>query len=148
MDPAKGKYNLSIEEFVDKSTGYYLFIKPTPFLKKIEKYKLTQKILSSKIKHNNIYFFLLFLISLISLILEFATFFQLKIFLNYFLIPKNIQNLYTLTTPFILISFLKIVTDYLLFNYQLTLNLSILKTLSNMVIDKFLSLPITSLKRT
>lgn len=148
MDPAKGKYNLSIEEFVDKSTGYYLFIKPTPFLKKIEKYKLTQKILSSKIKHNNIYFFLFFLISLISLILEFATFFQLKIFLNYFLIPKNIQNLYTLTTPFIMISFLKIVTDYLLFNYQLTLNLSILKTLSNMVIDKFLSLPITSLKRT
>ena len=50
--------------------------------------------------------------------------------------------------PFVLISFLKIIADYLLFSYQLALKLSISKTLSNKVINKFLSLPINNLKRT
>lgn len=56
--------------------------------------------------------------------------------------------MFTLMIPFVLISFLKIIADYLLFSYQLALKLSISKTLSNKVINKFLSLPINNLKRT
>ena len=148
MDPAKGKYNLTSEDFVSKSTNYYLFVKPTAFLKKIEKYRVVTSILNTQVKTKKGYFASFLTISLISLILELATFFQLKIFLNYALIPENLQNMYTLIIPFVLISFLKIIADYLLFNYQLTLKLSISKTLANKVINKFLSLPITSLKRT
>ena len=148
MDPAKGKYNLTSEDFVSKSTNYYLFVKPTAFLKKIEKYRVVTSILNTQVKTKKGYFASFLTISLISLILELATFFQLKIFLNYALIPENLQNMYTLIIPFALISFLKIIADYLLFNYQLTLKLSISKTLANKVINKFLSLPITSLKRT
>lgn len=148
MDPAKGKYNLTSEEFVSKSTNYYLFVKPTAFLKKIEKYRVVTSILNVQVKTKKVYFASFLTISLISLILELATFFQLKIFLNYALIPENLQNMYILIIPFVLISFLKIIADYLLFNYQLTLKLSISKTLANKVINKFLSLPITSLKRT
>ena len=148
MDPAKGKYNLTSEEFVSKSTNYYLFVKPTAFLKKIEKYKVVTNILKVQAKTKKGYFTFLLTISLISLILELATFFQLKIFLNYALIPENLQNMYTLMIPFVLISFLKIIADYLLFSYQLALKLSIYKTLSNKVINKFLSLPINNLKRT
>ena len=132
MDPAKGKYNLTIEEFVSRSTNYYLFVKPTAFLKKIEKYKVVTNILKVQAKTKKGYF----------------TFFQLKIFLNYALIPENLQNMFTLMIPFVLISFLKIIADYLLFSYQLALKLSISKTLSNKVINKFLSLPINNLKRT
>lgn len=50
MDPAKGKYNLTIEEFVSRSTNYYLFVKPTAFLKKIEKYKVVTNILKVQAK--------------------------------------------------------------------------------------------------
>ena len=148
MDPAKGKYNLTSEEFISRSTNYYLFVKPTAFLKKIEKYKVVTNILKVQAKTKKGYFASLLTISLISLILELATFFQLKIFLNYALIPENLQNMYTLMIPFVLISFLKIIADYLLFSYQLALKLSISKTLSNKVINKFLSLPINNLKRT
>lgn len=148
MDPAKGKYNLTIEEFISRSTNYYLFVKPTAFLKKIEKYKVVTNILKVQAKTKKGYFTFFLTISLISLILELATFFQLKIFLNYALIPENLQNMYTLMIPFVLISFLKIIADYLLFSYQLALKLSISKTLSNKVINKFLSLPINNLKRT
>lgn len=148
MDPAKGKYNLTSEDFVSKSTNYYLFVKPTAFLKKIEKYRVVTSILNIQVKTKKGYFASFLTISLISLILELATFFQLKIFLNYALIPENLQNMYTLIIPFVLISFHKIIADYLLFNYQLTLKLSISKNLANKVINKFLSLPITSLKQT
>lgn len=148
MDPAKGKYNLTSEEFISKSTNYYLFVKPTAFLKKIEKYRVVTSILNAQVKTKKCYFASFLTISLISLTLELATFFQLKIFLNYALIPENLQNMYTLIIPFVLISFLKIIADYLLFNYQLILKLSISKNLANKVINKFLSLPITGLKRT
>lgn len=147
MDPSKGKYSLTAEEFFDRSTNYYLFIKPTSFLKIIERYKVVTNILNEQIKNKKNYFILFLIISLVSLSMEFATFFELKIFLNYALIPENLQNMYTLIIPFVLISFLKIIADYLLFNYQLILKLFISKTLANKVINKLLSLPITSLKR-
>lgn|GEM_PF-4040308 len=147
MDPSIGKYSLTSEEFGNKSTNYFLFIRPTAFLKKIEKYKIVTCILNKQIKIKKKFIFLFIIISLISLILEFATFFQLKIFLNYVLIPENLQNMYLLIISFISISFLKILANYLLFNYQLTLKLFISKSLSNKIINKFLSLPITSLKR-
>ena len=147
MDPSIGKYSLTSEEFGNKSTNYFLFIKPTAFLKKIEKYKFVTCILNKQIKIKKNFLFLFVIISLISLILEFATFFQLKIFLNYVLIPENLQNMYLLIIFFISISFLKILANYLLFNYQLTLKLFISKSLSNKIINKFLSLPITCLKR-
>lgn len=147
MDPSKGKYSLTAEEFFDRSTNYYLFIKPTSFLKIIERYKVVTNILNEQIKNKKNYFILFLIISLVSLSMEFATFFELKIFLNYALIPENLQNMYTLIIPFVLISFLKIIAVYLLFNYQLILKLFISKTLANKVINKLLSLPITSLKR-
>lgn len=147
MDPAVGKYNLSIEKFVEKNTGYYLFIKPTSNLKQINRYMIINKTLKRKLKyHEKELIFILILITA-TLFFDLLTFYQLKIILNYALTPSNIGNLFILIVMFFFVSALKLYSNYLIYSLQIKINYDIRTNLNNKIISQFLSLPLTSFRR-
>ena len=147
MDPAVGKYNLSIEKFVEKNTGYYLFIKPTSNLKQINRYMIINKTLKRKLKyHEKELIFILILITA-TLFFDLLTFYQLKIILNYALTPSNIGNLFILIVMFFFVSVLKLYSNYLIYSLQIKINYDIRTNLNNKIISQFLSLPLTSFRR-
>lgn len=147
MDPAVGKYNLSIEKFVEKNTGYYLFIKPTSNLKQINRYMIINKTLKRKLKyHEKELIFILILITA-TLFFDFLTFYQLKIILNYALTPSNIGNLFILIVMFFFVSVLELYSNYLIYSLQIKINYDIRTNLNNKIISQFLSLPLTSFRR-
>ena len=147
MDPAVGKYNLSIEKFVEKNTGYYLFIKPTSNLKQINRYMIINKTLKRKLKyHEKELIFILILITA-TLFFDLLTFYQLKIILNYALTPSNIGNLFILIVMFFFVSVLELYSNYLIYSLQIKINYDIRTNLNNKIISQFLSLPLTSFRR-
>lgn len=147
MDPTVGKYSLNIEKFVEKNTGYYLFINPTSNLRHINKYRVINKILSKKLKHHKEeLIFILFLITT-TLIFDLSTFYQLKMILNYALTPSNIRNLFILISMFFVISVLKLYSNYLIYSLQIKINYDIRTNLNNKIISQFLSLPLNSFRR-
>ncbi len=147
MDPAVGKYNLSIEEFVEKNTGYYLFITPTSNLRQINKYKVVNKILSRKIKYHKKELFFISILIITTLILDLLTFYQFKTILNYALTPSNTKNLSILIIMFFLISILKLYSNCLIYSSQITIYYDIRTNLNNKIIRQILSLPVTSFRR-
>ena len=140
MDPAKGMQKISLDEFNNMWTGYILILEPFKKLPVYDENNYIFSILKNIIFNNKK--IILNLISLSLVVTLFTCFYgyYFKIIIDKTL-STNKLNLLVITVIFLLMFFIKIITEYLRNNLLLYLNQKIDLSIITTTVKKLISLP-------
>ena len=140
MDPAKGMQKISLDEFNNMWTGYILILEPFKKLPIYDENNYIFSILKNIIFNNKK--IILNLISLSLVVTLFTCFYgyYFKIIIDKTL-STNKLNLLVITVIFLLMFFIKIITEYLRNNLLLYLNQKIDLSIITTTVKKLFSLP-------
>ena len=140
MDPAKGMQKISLDEFNNMWTGYILILEPFKKLPIYDENNYIFSILKNIIFNNKK--IILNLISLSLVVTLFTCFYgyYFKIIIDKTL-STNKLNLLVITVIFLLMFFIKIITEYLRNNLLLYLNQKIDLSIITTTVKKLISLP-------
>ena len=140
MDPAKGMQKISLDEFNNMWTGYILILEPFKKLPIYDENNYILSILKNIIFNNKKIIFNLISLSLIVTFFTCFYGYYFKIIIDKVL-STNELNLLVITVIFLLIFFVKTMTEYLRNNLLLYLNQKIDLSIITTTINNLISLP-------